>query len=255
MHVETFLTVCLLTEAEGRNNFQGHPTFLLQFSMTLKSDSAGCVGTLMVSWKKNTESPCDVDIQFPCCLSCFPLLHLSDPTRGQCGSVARIILVFAALAIYIPAGLQLNLTACGVHVDKCVLASEPTECSCGLWKWWREWLVSPTSAINPDLHHAYLEKTHAWHELQNRSLEYNRSTLVNTEPLCTIEGKIFVILFTNNHLRLYLCTKQMSRGDTAPCSTYSAIIITSSLQASKHTSNVNNSPETWSYSRLIQMFK
>lgn len=70
--------------------------------------------------RENTESPCYVDVQFPCCLACFPLPHLSAPTRGHFGNVARICVI-----TFVPSGLYLDLMDGGIHFEGYVVFSEP----------------------------------------------------------------------------------------------------------------------------------
>lgn len=68
--------------------------------------------------RKTHESPCNVDVQFSCCLACFPLPHLSNPARGHCGNVARIILhVLEPSVIYVTTALQLDTTASRMHFE------------------------------------------------------------------------------------------------------------------------------------------
>lgn len=72
-------------------------------------------------------SPCNVDIQFACCLACSPLPHLSDPAWGHLGDVARIISVIVTRVMDVSTGLQLDATASGIHVERCAVVSDPTE--------------------------------------------------------------------------------------------------------------------------------
>lgn len=53
-----------------------------------------------------TRLPYYVDIQFASCLASFPLPHLSDPARRQCGSFVETIHILGI--IFLAPGLKLH---------------------------------------------------------------------------------------------------------------------------------------------------